>query len=37
MAYDNRIKQYELVVGKGKLDEDDKKSDLLNSLPTDIR
>ena len=37
MAYDNRIKQYELVVGTGKLDDDDKKSDLLNSLPTDIR
>jgi len=37
MAYDKNIKAYELVVGKGKIDEDDKKSDLLNSLPTDIR
>ncbi len=37
IAYDKNIKAYELVVGKGKIDEDDKKSDLLNSPPTGIR
>lgn len=34
MACDKNIKAYELVVGTGKIDEDDNKSDLLNSLLT---
>ena len=33
MAFDNRVKQYKIMVGKGKTGEDDKQSDLLNPLP----
>ena len=36
MAHDKTIKAYELVAGKGNIDEDDEKGDLPNPLPTDI-